>query len=503
MSSTFVAMRVKQWLSDWEKVDFLTPHRRKPQPFFYLFKLPYKTLIEVSDVYRRKETGKRSEDLHIQRKHTPERSLEIMDFIKGGFPWSALPAGQKENRDNNGLFMPGWLPTAIIANILPRNYAIGEMELPQGNEISIEEFDSDFSKIKLPELPLPNTGELSLKPMEIIDGQHRLLALRDIEGLDGDFEVPIVAFEDLDVTWQAYLFYTINIKPKKINKSLAFDLFPLLRTQDWLANSSEANVYRETRSQELTEALWLYNKSPWKNRISMLGENSRNQVSQAAFIRHISTIFFKSKKSGGSLGGLFSSSVNNDESGLLDWNRTQQAAFLISCWSDFFDFVLQEKSTWANDLRNPPEGNLFSDSECPDLVFFGKHSLINTDQGVSAFLKVVNNFVFVLGREFHLTKWMSTAEVSMQEDTIDYAALGHEIEHLRDSDFYADITNLLRILSEFDWRSSSTPDLDKEERKFKSGYRGTGGYKRLYEDVIDHLKEKSTGRILDIVNQIG
>jgi hypothetical protein len=44
----------------------------------------------------------------------------------------------------------------------------------------------------------------------------------------------LVAFHGLDLSWQAYLFWTINIKPKRINPSLAFDLYPLLRSENWL-----------------------------------------------------------------------------------------------------------------------------------------------------------------------------------------------------------------------------------------------------------------------------
>ena len=70
-------------------------------------------------------------------------------------------------------------------------------------------------------------------PFEIIDGQHRLWAFDDADTLDS-FELPVVAFVGLDISWQAYLFWTINIKPKRINPSLAFDLYPLLRSEDWL-----------------------------------------------------------------------------------------------------------------------------------------------------------------------------------------------------------------------------------------------------------------------------
>ena len=86
----------------------------------------------------------------------------------------------------------------------------------------------------------------------MIDGQHRLWAFEG-EELAGDYELPVIAFVGLDLSWQAYLFYTINIKPKKINTSLAFDLYPLLRTEEWLNKFEGPAIYRETRAQELVE----------------------------------------------------------------------------------------------------------------------------------------------------------------------------------------------------------------------------------------------------------
>src|SRR5438445_5291967 len=105
--------------------------------------------------------------------------------------------------------------------------------------------------------PLP--GELP--PFEIIDGQHRLYSFE--KGVFAEeYQLPVVAFENLDISWQAYLFWTINIKPKRISASMAFDLYPLLRTEDWLERFSHY-VYRETRAQELVEALWSNPHSPW------------------------------------------------------------------------------------------------------------------------------------------------------------------------------------------------------------------------------------------------
>ena len=98
-------------------------------------------------------------------------------------------------------------------------------------------------------------------PIEVIDGQHRLWAFES-NNRQVDYQLPVVAFHGLDLSWKAYLFYTINIKPERINASLAYDLYPLLRTEDWLERVEGPEVYREARSQELTQALWAFPASP-------------------------------------------------------------------------------------------------------------------------------------------------------------------------------------------------------------------------------------------------
>ena len=123
---------------------------------------------------------------------------------------------------------------------------------------------------------------------------------------DRDFELPVVAFYGLDISWQAYLFYVINIKPTRINTSLAFDLYPFLRTEDWLERAGGPAVYRESRAQELTEALWSFADSPWAGRIDMLGEHGRKMVSQAAWIRSLLATFVKKwEKASTCIGGLY------------------------------------------------------------------------------------------------------------------------------------------------------------------------------------------------------
>lgn len=90
---SIAAIKVRQWLREWEKVTFDgKQHRNRPDPYFYLFTLPASELRALSGIYRRTTEGglPRSQDLGIQRRHDENRSKEISEFIQYGYPWSEL-----------------------------------------------------------------------------------------------------------------------------------------------------------------------------------------------------------------------------------------------------------------------------------------------------------------------------------------------------------------------------------------------------------------------------
>ena len=267
------ALKVHQWLKGWDQVEF-TPkfHRRQPEPNFYLFSLPAVELRSLCGIARRQASGMtpRAADLGIQRQHHPERSDEIARFVGFGYPWSTLSKSKRKSLEFNNLRKPGWLPTAIVINILQTSDSRRQRKVAAEDVVSIKEIGPNFW-ITLPYSKWSKDWRpSSVPPFEVIDGQHRLWAFESES--DPDFELPVVAFYGLDISWQAYLFWTINIKPKRINPSLAFRLYPLLRAEDWLNRAVGHAVYRETRSQELTEALWSHPESPRYDRINMLGE---------------------------------------------------------------------------------------------------------------------------------------------------------------------------------------------------------------------------------------
>ncbi len=380
-----LAIKVHQWLDDWNKVVFdPNQYRRKPEPHFYMFTLSASELKALAGIYRRPTLDglQRESDLNIQRRHNKARSLEIRRFVEVGYPLSGEKLNDEKLEELTNLRKPGWLPTSIVINILtPNDERRGQKVTPE-DLITIQEIDGKTAKILLPKSFRGSRWQPKTRhPIEIIDGQHRLWAFED-GTIKGDFELPVVAFYGLDISFQAYLFWVINIKPKRINTSLAFDLYPLLRTEDWLEKFEGPKVYRETRAQEITEALWSYPDSVWHQRIDMLGEHRQTMVSQAAWINSLLNTYIKSWEGRGvRIGGLFGAPVGEHRL-VLGWSRSQQAAFLIFIWNELRKAVSQAKYDWAEALRKNKTKSLLGD----DPAFSGGSSLLNTDQGVRGVL---------------------------------------------------------------------------------------------------------------------
>jgi DGQHR domain-containing protein len=250
------ALIVSQWLPGWDKIDFdPDEHRARPPEQFYMFSLPARELKSLSGIVRReaRDAAPRTEDLGIQRQHEPERSDEIRAFVEYGYPWSTLSAAKRASAEFNDLRKPGWLPTAIVLNILVRGDERNGVMIADKDLASIVDHECG-SALQLPYVRwAPDWSPKGIPPFEVIDGQHRLWAFEGSSKFE-NFELPVVAFVGLDISWQAYLFWTINIKPKRINASLAFDLYPLLRSENWLDRAEGHSIYRETRAQHARRA---------------------------------------------------------------------------------------------------------------------------------------------------------------------------------------------------------------------------------------------------------
>ena len=469
--------------------------RARPDPFFYIFSLPAVELRNLCGIARRQASDltPRAADLGIQREHDPERSDEIWRFVEYGYPWSTLSEAKQRSAEFNDLRKPGWLPTAIVINILKASDIRGQRRVAAEDLVSVVD-DGSSCRLSLPYKQWSKDWRpAQMAPLEVIDGQHRLWAFE--REVDTGFELPVVAFHGLDLSWQAYLFWTINIKPKRINPSLAFDLYPLLRSEDWLDRAEGHFVYRETRSQELVEALWSNVESPWYDRVNMLGERKNRWVSQSAWIRSLLTTFVRSwSGSRSNPGGLFGARVIEGEE-VLGWNRAQQAAFLIFSWQRFYDSVLSTKADWAKRLRL--DSASLDDKDRDNPAFYSQHSLIVTDQGVRGFLHVLNDICFVNAPRLSMRTWQVEGNAAATDTSAVTLALRTLAKHPL-SGFVAEVAD---GLATFDWRTSSARDLSEEERSRKLVFRGSSGYKEMRRQLLVHLKE-TQGEVGSIASRL-
>lgn len=109
------ALAVRQWLSpEWDNTKFEpAPPRGKPEPQFYIFSISASLLKKLTGIYRRDPSKPPSEDMGIQRRHMPDRSEEILRYIRDGFPLSRIDRKRLVDQSEiKHLSMPGWLPTA-------------------------------------------------------------------------------------------------------------------------------------------------------------------------------------------------------------------------------------------------------------------------------------------------------------------------------------------------------------------------------------------------------
>ena len=497
------ALWVGQWLSDWETIKWNPDdHQAEPPQGFYQFSISARDLRALSGVYRRtRDRASAANDLGIQRRLEMTRSREIGRFVRFGYPWSKLTEAQRRSGSHRELQKPGWLPTAIVVNILTTNQRRESMAVHATDLVGVVENRAD-PRLADVLLPVGFDGDwrpAGIPPVEVIDGQHRLSAFNG-EAVPPDFPVPVVAFHGLDISWQAYLFYTINIKPKRINPSLAFDLYPLLRTEQWLEQAEGHRVYRDTRAQELTDTLWAHPQSPWRRRINMLAEPGFTglQVSQAAWIRSLISSFIKHWEGPGvKVGGLFGMRVGEQQN-VLPWSRQQQAAFLIAVGQAIRHAVTSCRSPWAQALRKDETGD-----GNDDMAFFGPNNLLNQDQGVRVLLQTLNDLHFVSVDDLALFELRFEDGVDLSADLSDESAIAGALESLRQQPWYRDfITPLALSLASYDWRSSKAPGLSRDEQTLKASFRGSAGYRDFREHLLRHLVDTGPALVSDIARRV-
>ena len=503
------ALKVTQWLTEWDTYRFSEDDRqRKPEPHFYLSSIPASILRRLSNVPRRgsrsatgrqEALGPRAEDVGVQRAFEVDRADRIKAFVRAGYPWATLREAEKDSFPH--LKKPGWLATALVLNVVNAT-TVRENTNPDPRDlVSIEQTGPTTAQIVIPSGAESPDWEPNgrIRPLEVIDGQHRLLAFDDAAPQGGPFELPVVLFEDLDISWQAYLFWTINISPKRIGPSLAYDLYPLLRTEDWLDPVPGPLAYRETRAQELTEALWSNPESPWYQRIGMLGREG-GLVTQAAFVRSLTQSFIRRSDFGsGRPGGLFGAPLRSETDRLLPWSRSQQAAYLIFLWSELEEAINEIDPPWARHIREHTDAGQLTLPVAKNPAFAGTYSLLATDQGVRGFLQVANDVSFSMADELDIASWLppDQSSATMVEEV--NAALQLLRSGVQSAKF---VSGFCECVAAFDWRTLATPGLSEEIRIHQALYRTGTGYREVRRQLLLHLANQPNQLIANRATEI-
>lgn len=507
---------IHQWVKSWDLTQW-APDEGLGQPpkEFFIASMSIKELRALANVSRRDIHERKSgtKNPGYQRPRDEKRSRKIGRYIDFGYPLSNQNGlNPEEHRD---LIHPGWLPTTILINLIPAGATRRRhgKDLPVAPQHAITIDKSSGAPVMVypePESLLndENFGIDYIEPIEIIDGQHRLYAADDSDNVDDTYEIPVVIFEGLTEQWQAYLFWVINVEPVKINTSLAFDLYPELRSSAWLERGETIKVYQEHRAQELTELLWKHPESPWSERIELHGKRIEGHVSNAAFIRSLSSSFIRRWKEGGKIGGLFGSVDRDGKERIIRWSRLQQAAFLIYLWERIHQCIKTGTAEWIIGCKQDFESLSSQQRENANLkqlhpAFAGPHTLLGTDQGARAVMVVFNLVLSVAYSELDLESWDLT---DLTDDSPE-AIITRALTELRKEQ--PSITKLLNSMcnclfnSQFDWRSGSAPSIgDLASRQAQMAYKGSSGYTLLQNNALQHLAKFGDEAIKEYVRRI-
>lgn len=503
-------LKVNQWLKSWELSNW-APDLPEPPHEFYIASVPLRLLRGLAGVSRRTIENRKASEKHAgyQRAHQLSRSKNIARYIQYGYPLSN--ENTLDPTEHRQLVHPGWLPTSILVNIIQpgqtRRRAGKDTTLQESQALKITN-DGLFHALEIPDTIESSRKEnlqSNLEPIEIIDGQHRLFAVDELgkDVYDENYEVPVVFFNGLTESWQAYLFWVINVEPKKINTSLAFDLYPELRSQSWLESGEGVRVYQEHRAQELTEVLWRHNRSPWKDRIELHGARKEGHVSNAAFIRSLTASFVRRWGKENRIGGLFGSIGGNGIEKVLPWKRSQQAAFLIACWTHLHLVIKKSTAPWVvalRDERTRTESLLEQSEFEKNAAFSGGNTLISTDQGCRVMFIVFNAMSQLAYEELELERWESD-EVSDKPSDVDVSIALDQFNDLpKPNKYLKDICETL-VNNGMDWRTSGAKSLSPQESQMQAAYRGSSGYSLLQRECFKYLVSSEVRLISEKAHQ--
>lgn len=209
---------------------------RQPIGDFYIGKIEARPLHAISWVDIRRIFGERDVEtyLGIQRGLDEKRAEEIRQYVHT---------------------IDATFPTGIIVAVSEMCARVDFLALPDG---SLSDSAGMMTLSNYPDPENPKDRILFGNIAKVLDGQHRIEALRDYGGPTFDLNVSI--FVGIDVPDQASIFATVNKTQTRVNRSLVYDLFALSKSRS-----------PERTCHQITVALDSTDGSPFFRRIKRLG----------------------------------------------------------------------------------------------------------------------------------------------------------------------------------------------------------------------------------------
>jgi DGQHR domain-containing protein len=231
----------------------------QPIGAFYLTVMKAGELLNRVDIHRPRGLDPASLQ-NVQRELSGRRTKEIAAYVQ----------------DPDATF-----PTSIIVSAYPGNVhaAADGTQLVFGKAPS-QSADGDMAPPELAALEgLAEADKLG----EVIDGQHRLMGLKEAGAGDSsspyyDFELPVVFMLGLEPQHRAYVFSTINSKQTRVSSSLIIDLFGLATTRS----------PRKT-CHDVAAALNATAGGPFFSTLKMLGKKNQptESLTQGSFAKYL------------------------------------------------------------------------------------------------------------------------------------------------------------------------------------------------------------------------
>jgi hypothetical protein len=220
-------------------------------------------------------------------------------------------------------------------------------------------------------------------------------------------------------------------------------------------------------------------------------------MSQAAFVRSLVNSFFRRTA------GLFSDKLN-DNYKIINWNRAQQAGFVILLWQKIEASIKNSDLPWIKSIRNSDrQTGISENSNNTDLAFAGKTSFLSRDQGVRGVMTFSNDFFYAAAKygEIDFNSFVWNGE--LDEQTIANENIADAITLFKSNrNFIRLINEVSKVISSVDWRTSSASFANDQEREYQMRYKGSSGYTEFYKEIQKFAKKSTDANVIKYANQL-